>query len=295
VSNYIAVFTGPRVLAGMLVAVVVAAVGTWLLRNRLPGRAQRLLGFLLLVSIGLVVVATLLREPPLGSCWACFGDWGLGRIRIGQVSTEAALNIVLFVPPAFFATLLWPAPLRVTGIAALCSLAIEVAQPLIGVGANDAMDLLANTAGALIGAGAATAVGLLRDLLVDRPVRPARVAKLAVGVAVAAAVGVGGPAWAASAWQQAATEKLEQLFAGTTLADFDRHRDTTWDARLDDLVQEWGRPTAISYRGEDKALERYTWEVYFAVRCVVAEWTPTGFTTVQLTGGACTDTLANHA
>jgi hypothetical protein len=206
-----------------------------------------------------------------------------------------ALNIVLFVPPAFFGTLLWPAPLRVTGIAALCSLAVELAQPLIGVGANDAMDLLANTAGALIGAGAATAVRLLRDLLVDRRVGLARVAKLAVGVAVAAAVGVGGPAWAASAGQAAAVERLDQLFAGTTLADYDRHRDTTWDAELADLVRESGRPTAISYRGETKALERYTWQVYFAVRCVIAEWTPTGFTTVQLSGGACTDPLADHA
>jgi hypothetical protein len=294
VSSYIAYFVGPRTLAWSLAVVVFAALGTWLLRGRWPA-SKRLWGFLLLVSIGLVVVATLLREPPLGSCWPCLGDWGLGRIRIGQVSTEVALNIVLFAPAAFFATLLWPAPLRVTGIAALSSLAIEVAQPLIGVGANDAMDLLANTAGALIGAAAATAVRLLRDLLVDRRVSLARVAKLAVGVAVAAAVGVGGPAWAASAGQAAAVERLDQLFAGTTLADYDRHRETTWDAELADLVRESGRPTAISYRGERKALERYTWQVYFAVRCVIAEWTPTGFTTVQLSGGACTDPLAAHA
>nr|WP_300146640.1 VanZ family protein [Propionicimonas sp.] len=293
-SSYIAYFTGPRTLGWSLVMVLAAAVGMWLLRDRWSGR-KRLLGFLLLASIGLVVVVTLLREPPQGTCWTCFGEWGLGRIRAGQVGTDVALNIVLFVPPTFFATLLWPAPLRVTGIAALCSLAIEVTQPLIGVGANDAMDLLANTAGALIGAGAATAVRLLRDLLVDRRVSLARVAKLAVGVAVAAAVGVGGPAWVASARQAAATGRLEQLFAGTTLADFERHRDTTWDAELADLARESGRPTVIGYRGETKALERYTWQVYFAVRCVIAEWTPDGFTTVQLSGGACTNPLAAHA
>ncbi len=294
-SNYIAVFTDRWVLVWTLAAVVVAALGTWLLRNRLPGRARRLLGFLLLVSVGMVVVATLLREPASGSCWACLGDWGLGRLRTGQVGTEVALNIVLFVPPAFFATLLWPAPLRITGVAALASLAIEVVQPLLGVGVNDAMDLLANTAGALIGAGAATAVRLLRDLLVGRRVGLARVAKLAVGVAAVAAVGVGGPAWVASVRQAAATDRLEQLFAGTTLADFERHRDTTWDAPLADVVRESGRPTAIGYRGDSKALERYTWEVYFAVRCVIAEWTPDGFTTVQLSGGGCTDPLAGHA
>ncbi len=293
-SNYIAVFTGPRVLTGVLVALAIAGLGTWLLRNRLSSPTRRLLGFLLIASVGMVVVATLVREPASGTCWGCLGDWGLGRLRSGQAGTDVALNIVLFVPPAFFGTLLWPAPLRVTGIAALSSLAIEVVQPLIGVGANDAMDLLANTAGALIGAGTATAVRLLRDLFVGRRVSLARAAKLGVGVAVAAAIGLGGPAWSASARQAAAAERLEQLFAGSTLADFERHRDTTWDDRLTEFFRQSGRPTVVGYRGEGKALERYTWEVYFAVRCVVAEWTPDGFTTTKLGGGACTDPLAGH-
>ena len=207
-TNYVSYFLGPQVL-GWLAAVLVIAGGlTWLLRRRLGRPGRQALFFLFLMSLGLVVVVTLLREPWLGACPDCLAEWGLAKVLAGRVSTEVWLNVVLFVPLALFATLLWRAPWRTAGAALLLSLVIEVVQPLVGVGANDLMDLVANTSGALIGAGAGAVVLLIADALRRRDVGPGRVARvvLSIGLGLGADVPffIGGH----NAWVEGVGERL---------------------------------------------------------------------------------------
>lgn len=291
-SNVFAYFLRSDLIVPFLVVLVVAAAGTWLLRRRLGGRSRLVLFGLLMLSVGVVVLVTLLREMQFSFCPSCVGDWtGVDKILAGAVGTDVALNVLLFVPPAFLATLLWRAPWRVAGLAAVGSLAIELLQALIGVGASDWMDLLVNTVGALIGAGLGALVLWVRDVIVDRRVEVGRTAKLAVSLAAGVALFAGGPAWLASNRQAAGVKLMMGSFAGTTLADYTANRDTSWGSKLHLFWEETGQPTMTSRSDDTVARERATWNIYFAVRCVIGEWTPTGFSTLTGSGTACTDPL----
>jgi hypothetical protein len=210
-----------------------AVAVTWLLRHRLASRSRVLIGFLLVVSIGLVVQMTLLRDAPMGSCVECLADWRADRLASGSVSTETLLNVLLFIPPAFLATLLWRHPWRVASMAALLSLGIEVAQPLLGVGANDLVDVFANAVGALLGAWLGWALGFVHASVAQRRMDTREATRMG-GIAVAAvAVAWFGSAWGAGLRQATVAEGLERVFAGTTVADY-----LAWEAqdRLDDEV-----------------------------------------------------------
>lgn len=308
-GNYLAVFLAPRVLGLMAAVVLVSAVLTWLLRSRLrrpgravgeqnsvPRRARPLVFFGFLVSLGSIIVVTLLRDPWVGAtCWDCLDGWGLDRVLTGRVGTEVLLNVVLFVPMAFFAALLWRAPWRTVGSAFLLSLAIEIVQPVFGPGANDLMDLIANTAGAAIGAGAAAFWLLVTDTARDRRLDLPRLARVMISLAAGAAVLIAAPAWAASAQQATAVERLEDQFAATTLVDFEANWDDGWNAALNELQAEWGGPattTMVVRAAHEAARVRFTWNIYFAVRCVVAEWTPDGFAAIPRSGAVCGAPLA---
>lgn len=294
-GNVIAYFLQPQVLVRGAVVVLVAVACTWLLRRRLGGRGRAVLFLAFLLSAGLVVLVTLLREPTFTFCPSCAGEWwGVDKVLAGAVGTDVMLNVVLFVPPVFLATLLWRAPWRTAGIAAVVSLVIEVLQPVIGVGANDWMDLLVNTVGALIGAGLGALALWVRDAIVDRRVEVGRTVRLAVSLAAGVALFVGGPAWLASDRQVLGVKLMMGNFAGTTLADYQANRDTSWGPKVTVFWEETGRPTMSSRRDDTIARERATWNIYFAVRCVIGEWTPTGFTTITDSGTACTAPLELH-
>ncbi|MGC3955915.1 MAG: VanZ family protein [Propionicimonas sp.] len=306
-------FLTVRVLGWLAVVVVLAAGASWLLRDRLqrpahvrsrvggagaglpgagPARRWRpLLWFGFLVSLGLVLVVTLLREPWSGACWQCLAQWQPERVLAGRVGSEVWLNVVLFLPVACFATLLWRAPWRTAGAALLLSLTVELVQPLVGVGVNDLMDLVANTSGALIGAAAGAVVLLVGDALGRRRIGLGRIARVVLSIGLGAAVLVGGPAWAASTRQSDAVERLDQFFAGTTLADYQANHDA-WDDRLFEVYRDTGGPTMVTRNTDEVARTRFTWNIYFAVRCVVAEWRPDGFAAVPGTGSTCTAPLA---
>ncbi|MGC3994743.1 MAG: VanZ family protein [Propionicimonas sp.] len=286
-SNYLGVFLAPRMLLGLVAVLGAAAVLNWLRRERYAGW-RRVGFFAFCASLGVVLLATLWRETPQGGCPVCLTDWHLDKLAPGTFGTDVALNIALFVPPAVLATLLWRAPVRATLAAAAGSLAIEVIQPLIGVGANDAVDLLANTAGAALGAIAGAIILAIADLTAHRRVGTGRVVRLAVTILAAGAILLGYPAWAASSKQAAATAQLDALFAGTTLADYQAHRDTTWGQKLLDFSTRNGPLTAVAYRTDQIARERFTWTRYFTSRCVIAEWTPTSYATLQESGQDCT-------
>ncbi len=287
-SNYLGVFLAPRILLGLGAVLGAAAVLTWLRRERYAGR--RRLGFLAFcTSLGVVLLATLWRETPQDSCPACLTDWHLDKLAAGTFGTDVALNIALFVPPALLATLMWRVPVRATLAAAAGSLAIETIQPLLGVGANDAVDLLANTTGAALGAIGGATILVITDLAAHRRIGPARLTRLVVAILAAGAVLIGYPAWVAGSKQALAAARLDALFAGTTLADYQAHRDTDWDQKLLDFTTSNGPLTAVSYRTDQIARERFTWTLYFSSRCVIAEWTPTSYTTLQRSGQDCTN------
>lgn len=288
-SNYLSVFLAPRVLGWLVAVLILVVVLTWLLRRRLGGPWRRLLFGAFGLSVGLVIAATLLRDPWGGACLDCLADWQWERVLAGRVGTDVWLNVVLFVPLAFFGTLLWRAPWRTAGAAVLLSLTIEIVQPLLGAGVNDLMDLIANGAGALIGAGGAAVLLLVGDAVRDRRLDLPRLAKVTLSVAAGVAVLIGVPAWAATAQQATAVDRLEEVFAGTTLADYRANRDgDEWGDGLAALWTEFGRPTMSGLGGDGIARERFTWNIYFAVRCVFAEWTPDGFAAVPRDGADCT-------
>jgi hypothetical protein len=114
--------------------------------------------------------------------------------------------------------LLWKAPFRVTGAAALLSLVIEIIQPLLGDGANDLADIAANTLGALL----ATTILLIRDTLVSRQLDLQRLAKLAIRIIITVGLALGLSIGGANAIRASASEQLDTMFAGTTLADYKR-------------------------------------------------------------------------
>lgn len=80
---------------------------------------------------------------------------------------EVVANLVLFVPFGLYLGLIaasWPW-WKVTGVAAVASFALEVAQYLLAVGSSDVTDVVANTAGGLAGIGV---LALARRMLRDR-------------------------------------------------------------------------------------------------------------------------------
>lgn len=288
-NNYVSYFLTPSLAISAAIIVAVATVVT-LVFGRLLGTGRRAVFFLMLLALGAIVHFTLLREPLGGPCLDCFGSWGVDRLVSGKFGTEVVLNIALFVPFGFLATWLWRAPFRVTGISALLALGIEIAQPLLGVGANDVTDLAANTFGAYLGAGAATGLRLIWDSFSDRRFYGRRLIRFAAIGAISAGLILGIPAWRNSAVQSSAADQLQTMFAGTDLAGYQRDEDS-WDEKLLAFWKANGRPTSDGFLDHDVVLKRFTWNYYLSTRCVVARWDGDGFTTILAAGTDCTRKL----
>lgn len=288
-SNYVSYFLTPSLAISAAIIVAVAAVVT-LVFGRLLGTGRRAAFFLMLLALGAIVHFTLLREPPGDPCLDCFGSWGVDRLASGKLGTEVVLNIALFVPFGFLATWLWRAPFRVTGVAALLALGIEITQPLLGVGVNDVTDLAANTFGAYVGAGVATALRLVWDSIADRRFYGRRLVRFVAVAAISAGLALGLPAWRTSAVQASAADQFQTMFAGTDLADYERQQDA-WATELHAFWEASGLPTNDGFVGDDVVLRRFTWNYYLSTRWVVARWDRDGFTTILASGADCTRKL----
>jgi glycopeptide antibiotics resistance protein len=109
---------------------------------------------------------------------------------------EVVVNVALFVPFGLYLGLLAPARRRWVAPAAVAgtSLALEVAQYLLGVGRSDSTDLVVNTAGGLAGLGL---LALARRML---GARTQAVMTRACSVGTAITLLVGG-AYLASPWR----------------------------------------------------------------------------------------------
>lgn len=287
-SNYINAFTTPWMLAGIATLLVLAMALTWALRTRLASNARRVGFFLFVLAAGSIILVTVVREPPQTWCPNCLvPDWGLPRFLNGSLGTEGLLNVVLFVPAAFFAVLVWRAPLRTVAVAAVSSLMIEVVQPLIGVGVNDVTDLATNVAGAMVGAAAGAATMLIVDSTKQRRFLAKRTVAVTVGVVVVAALTLGVPTLLANQRQAQAHTQLTKLYNQTTLSDYRAHADTEWQPQRTAFWVANGTPTEETYVTDTVARTRYTWTTFGVVRCVIGEWTPGGFVVIDAAGLAC--------
>lgn len=284
-DNVVSALLRPHASLVLAFVLATAVAATWLLRDRLASRTRMLLGFLLVVAIGLIAQVTLLRDAPMGACVECLAEWRTDRVSSGSVGTETLLNVLLFIPPAFLATLLWRHPWRVTSMAALLSLGIEVVQPLLGVGANDVLDVLANTIGAFIGAWMAWALGFVRVSVAVRRLDTSEAARVVGVAAVAVVVATLGSAWGADMRQTTVAERLERVFAGTSLDDY-----IAWAAQDRLSVEVFARgpawPTDASV-DETAAHVTFPTRFYLSGRCVIATWDHDGFSTEHADGQAC--------
>jgi hypothetical protein len=284
-GNTLSYFLRPH-MALLLLLVVLAALGvTWLLRERLGSRPSQALFFGVLVSVGIIVQVTLLRDGlPPGLCLECLTQWNLGRAGAGAVGTEVWLNVVLFVPLGLLATLLWRRPLRVLGAAVLLSVLVETVQS-VSVGVADLLDVIANSLGALVGTWLAAVLLLARDTVSSERIERSIAVWVLIVPVVTLAIGWGGSALVATTRQDSVVRRLEEAFAGTTLADYER-----WET--DDVLAEevfsLGTPWASSAsRADSVARVTFPASFYFAERCVVGTWVPDGFLTERLQGPEC--------
>ncbi len=289
-TNYLTYFLTPSLVLNGPIILAVAIALTVALRARLATVGRRLLFLLTTLSLGGILQMTILRERPTGTCWECLSQWPVDRLISGQLGVETALNVALFVPLGLFATLLWKAPFRVTGIAALISLAIEIIQPLLGSGANDLGDIATNTLGAFIGSGFATTILLVRDTITQRRLDVARATKLATTLALTAGAAFGLSIGGANAIQASGAQQLNTMFAGTTLADY-KHDEDAWAPKIEAFWKANRTPTNDAYSDNQVALQRFTWTFYWTTRCVTAHWDGQGFTTEQGSGSQCAERL----
>ncbi|MDO5534480.1 MAG: VanZ family protein [Propionibacteriaceae bacterium] len=297
-DNYLVHFLTPTLVWSVGLTALVAAVATWTSRRRLGSRLRQMQFFALVISVGLILSATLLREFPREVCWGClagpavWGDWGLQRLIDGALTTEVRFNVALFMPFGLSATLLWKAPFRATGAAALLSGAIELIQPLLGAGTNDMLDIASNTLGAFLGAGTAVLIRLTWDTATKRQFDRRRWARFLAVVAITVTTALGGSAWGASSRQLAGARQLDAMFEGTTLDDHQRDHDSAWLPTRETFWKAHRMPFSDSYADKTVALDRYTWEFYLATRCVTARWEDHSFSTVLGSGDQCTQRLA---
>lgn len=289
-SNLFAYFLTPSLAINGPILLVAAVALTVALRSQLGTRGRRILFLASALACGVILQATLLREPPIGPCWTCLTQWSPTRLLGGQVGLETALNIALFAPLGLFATLLSKRPWRVTGTAALLSIAIECIQPLLGIGANDLADLAANTLGALIGSGIAVTIAVVRDAIASRRLDLPRAGRLAATVALAVGALLGVSIGGANAIQTASTQELNGTFAGTTLADYQRDQGAL-ASKLQTFWETNRTPTTDAYSDHQIALHRFAWTYYWTTRCVTARWDSLGFATESGSGDQCSQPL----
>jgi hypothetical protein len=288
VSDYLAAFMTTRTLVLVGLVIVAAVALTWPLLARLKTRVRQVEFFLLLLSIGLVLITPLLRADPQASCPSCLGNWHLDKLWAGAVDADVVANLALFIAPALLGTLLWRAPWRAVAVAVLGSALVEVVQPLTGTGPTEVIHLVANSAGAVIGACLGAVLTLVADLIRNRRFEWARTLKVVVSLAMAAGLLFGYPAWAADNKQAAGATQLAKLFTGTKLADYKAQLGKSWGPKIVEFTRTNGPLTTTGYSTKTVARQRFSWNIFFAERCVVAEWSTSGFTTSKQSGEACT-------
>ncbi len=238
----------------------------------------------LLVFVSLIGICALTLARNEGSpSFSGHISWAAGGLNrfIGYLGTdsEITLNIVLFVPAA--ATISWRYGrplLTVVGLFCL-SRAVELTQGLVGLGNADVSDVLSNLVGTLLGALLAGAV------LCFTAYRTTPIALTTAGLVILLLVGVGGALPLATWREDHVRQDLQSKFTGTNLSNYSR-----WDAagelpaRVFRLDQSFSDGATVN---ADQAVVRFPADTLGLRRCVLATWTPTGFSARAQSGAPC--------
>jgi membrane-associated protease RseP (regulator of RpoE activity) len=235
-----------------------------------------------------IVAFTLLRgEVPGEFDVGGLFDWSAGAFsylsRDPLSSSQFQLNVALFVP----AGVVWYCLTRRTGrtwaALVLASLLIECIQALTDIGANDLVDLVANSVGALAGVGSGfivvAVVGDQRREISQRR----RFQLVAALIAVIALISVG--AFVGASRRQAHVRAvLEERFRGTDWTEVNELIAADFESVLHavDGVRADGRA------GSDQIVLRYPATFFGLDRCVYVTWTPQAMEIRSATGGECT-------
>ncbi|MFE7457441.1 VanZ family protein [Streptomyces sp. NPDC057554] len=265
----------------LLVLTLASAGVAWAVRRR--GAGHRWHGrhgglvFAAFASVGLILSVALFREGSPGFAPRQLLHWsanGWQRISYDPFSsTEVLLNVALFVPAAFFWTLLTGRPPRVLVAMAGLSFLVECLQAVTGLGANDVADLIANSAGGALGVLAGSFVWWLRRRA-DGALRHSRRQTVLTlgGAAVLVAAAVAGVFLGAEQRQASLERELHSRFAGTGLETY-----AAWEAD-DSLHEEVFDAVAVLADGirhrEDGVRVRYPASFLGLPRCVFVEWAP---------------------
>jgi hypothetical protein len=286
-----------------MVAGAVASVGiTRAVRRRGFTRAPGWLVLAAVFSVAAVLVMTLFREvvplvqhvvggslvelPGSGRSlrWSDDGWWRATHDPLG--SMQVLLNVGLFVPAGFLWTLVTRRPAATMLGLSATSVVIELIQAVTGLGANDAADIVANTAGAAVGVLAGVVATWVRDEFVGDGAGTrrwlVRAASAAGVVALGAAVMIGG----AAQRQQVLAAEASTAFAGTDLGDVRRWQrseelpDRVWFGALtrdvDGFV--WAPDTVTA---------RYPASFVAVRRCVLVVWVADTVTVERRSGSVC--------
>ncbi|MFE2296541.1 VanZ family protein [Streptomyces sp. NPDC059452] len=183
------------------------------------------------------------------------------------------MNVALFVPAAFFWTLLTGSPPRVLAAMAGLSFLVECLQAVTGLGANDVADLIANSAGGALGVLVGSLVLRFRRRT-DGTLRLSRRQRVltAGGTAVLVAAAVAGVFLGAEQRQASLERELHGRFAGTGLETY-----SAWEAD-DSLYEEVFDAASVladgTHQREDGVRVRYPASFLGLPRCVFVEWAP---------------------
>jgi hypothetical protein len=288
-SGLVEYFATSRVAALLAVTVAVAVVVGLLARRRGASTGRSVLMAALVVSMAVIVVATLLRDGlPSQAQWDGLTQWsseGWARISASPSASQVLANIVLFAPAALLLTLLTRAPLVSWMVMAGTAALMEVAQAVTTVGVADVADLLANTVGATVGVAAGALVLLLDRHAEDRRA-PLRFLLVILVVLTVAAVMM---PWAAQQRHDRLSQDLAERFAGT---DLDAYRQWERDDRLYEEVFDVAGVFAdgTSDSGESVTV-RYPASFFLSRRCVLLTWSPDGIDLTRAGGSAACDDL----
>jgi hypothetical protein len=294
------------VATGVLVPMVVGAVAsvgiTRAVRRRGLTRAPGWLVLGAVLSVVGVLTMTLFREvvplvqhlvggggaewPGLGGLlgWSADGWWRATHDPLG--SMQVLLNVGLFVPAGFLWTLVTRRPAATMLGLSATSVVIELVQAVTGLGANDAADIVANSAGAAVGVLAGVFTSWVRDEFVgDRAGSRrwlSRAASAAVAVALGAAMMIGG----AAQRQHALSVEASSVFAGTDLGDVRR-----WERSEELPDRVWFGALTREVDGfvwaPDTVTARYPASFVAVRRCVLVVWVAGTVTVERRAGSVC--------
>ena len=146
-----AIVAAPLVMAALLAGGVVAGVAAWALarHNRWRTLPAVLSGFGLTLILALTVARGPLPAAAPEAAPFCLID-GFAPFA----DENAILNMWLFVPFALFATLATKRTVAVLGSSVVLTAAIELTQPIAGIGVCETQDFGNNALGAAVGVAA---------------------------------------------------------------------------------------------------------------------------------------------